>query len=109
MTHLLKTWPGEWESVASGRKTHEVRNCVDRKFVEGDDLILAEWNPAIYHAALGDHGMADEDVVKKAAEQKAFTGRRLLRKVGYVSVAGSWGLPDNLCVFTIHNYGITTR
>lgn len=108
MTHFIKSWPGDFELVANGRKTHEIRNCSDRKFAEGDDVVFMEWNPAVYEAALNDHSMAELDVIRKAAEQKAFTGHRILRKIGYVSVPGSWGLPDNICVFTVKPYGQTT-
>lgn len=87
MTHTLKIWPGSFEAVASGAKTHEIRRQDDRTFNVGDDLILREWEPEV-----SEHGPTGNG---------AFTGRRILRKITYVSIPGSWGLPDNLCVFSM--------
>lgn len=96
MTHLLKTWPGEFEAVRRGDKWHEVRKS-DRNFQQGDSLILAEWNPAVFEAEM----QSRPDMPKEDAERKAFTGRKLLRVVGYVTKAGSWGLPKDVCVFSL--------
>lgn len=58
--HELKTWPGYFALVASGRKNFEAR-VNDRVFREGDTLILREYNP----------------------DTKEYTGRSVRRKVGY--------------------------
>lgn len=61
MTHDLKIWPEYFQAVKSGIKPFEVRKD-DRTFLEGDVLLLREWNP----------------------DTKAYTGRELRRKVTYV-------------------------
>lgn len=83
MTHQLKTWTGEFDAVTEGRKTHEVR-VNDRGFSVGDLLMLREWIPQ------------GEDMKKGS-----YTGRSLMRKITYITPAGAWGLPDNLCVLSI--------
>jgi ASC-1-like (ASCH) protein len=104
MTHFLKTWPPSFELIRVGRKTHEIRSCDDRKFTEGDDVVLMEWDPARYEAMM-EALKTDPDQVKveKEATRLAFTGNNMLRKVGAVSVAGSWGLPLNICVFSVRS------
>jgi hypothetical protein len=85
MPHVLKIWPGEFEAVAEKRKTHEVRRN-DRDYNAGDLLVLKEFVPA------------GEDLTKG---EGAFTGRVVLRRVTYVTPAGSWGLPTDVCVLSI--------
>jgi len=97
MTHHLKSWPGEFAQVQSGAKCHEIRNCDDREFTKGDDVVLREWNPAVYEEN-------EPCVGREAAEKRAYTGREVLRRITYVSKAGSWGLPSNICVFSIKPY-----
>lgn len=87
MIHHLKTWPGNFEAVLSGEKKHEIRNCEDRTFLANDFAILEEWTPEVTEAGPTGNG--------------SYTGRRTMRKITYVSVPGSWGLPLNLCVFSI--------
>lgn len=101
MTHFLKVWPGSFEAVILGTKRHDIRRCDDRKFLVNDFVVLEEWNPAIYMESL--KNSQEHDPVKAQAEatKAAYTGRRILRIISYVSVAGSWGLPSNICVFTI--------
>lgn len=41
--HELKTWPIYFNQIKSGNKTFEVRKN-DRDFMEGDRLILKEWD-----------------------------------------------------------------
>lgn len=76
--HTLKTWPAEFAAVLSGEKRHETRRA-DREFSVGDVLRLREWDP----------------------EREAFTGRECERVITYVTSAGSWGLPADLCVLSI--------
>ena len=78
MTHQIKTWPGEFEAVRTGRKCHEVRRN-DRGYCVGDFLILKEWNPA--------------------TEQ--YTGRAVLRRVTYLTPSCAWGLPKGICVMSL--------
>lgn len=44
--HRLKTWPQYLSAVITGEKKFELRKD-DRKFEEGDYLILEGWNPDI--------------------------------------------------------------
>jgi hypothetical protein len=88
MTHQLKSWPGAFEAVLSGTKTHEVRHA-DRDYSVGDSLILREFVPSgandvTTHESLG-----------------IYTGRQVLRTVTYITTAGSWGLPPDVCVLSI--------
>lgn len=78
MTHELKTWPVPFEAVASGFKHHEVRRP-DRDFHVGDRLLLREWRP----------------------DTGEYTGRELIVGVSYMTRAGEWGLPDDVCVMSI--------
>jgi len=56
-----KIWPEYFDKVASGVKRFEFR-VADFDLAEGDTLVLEEWNP----------------------KTKAYTGRTLEKKVGYV-------------------------
>lgn len=44
MTHALKTYPEYFKDIQDGKKTFEVRKD-DRKFMEGDKILLQEFNP----------------------------------------------------------------
>ena len=83
MTHQLKIWTGEFEAVADGRKTHEVR-VNDRGFAVGDALVLREWIP-----------------IGNDLKEGSYTHRSALRYVTYITPAGAWGLPGNICVLSI--------
>lgn len=91
MTHNLKTWPGEWEAVATGKKKHELRQA-DHDFKVDDSLILREFMP--YFAA--EDGQPILDAEGHTTGQ--FTGRNLLRRISYITRGGSWGLPADLCI-----------
>ena len=56
-----KIWPEYFDLVVSGKKKFEVR-LADFDVKEGDTIILEEWDP----------------------KTKAYTGRRMEKKVGYV-------------------------
>lgn len=58
--HHLKIAPVYFEAVSEGRKTFEIRDCTDRDFMEGDVVILKEWD-------------------------QHYTGRELSANIGYVS------------------------
>lgn len=105
MTHDLKSWPGSFQAVASGHRKHEIRKA-DRNFSVGDSLILREWNPAVFEKAMREHateGMPESKVkqLKQEAITRAYTGLSLLRKITYISLAGSWGLPADICILSI--------
>ena len=59
--HELKIWPIYFEAVSNGSKTFEVRKN-DRNYLEGDRVILREWNP----------------------DTEKFTMRQMSFKIGYV-------------------------
>lgn len=46
VTHVLKTWPEYFKSIADGSKPFEVR-FNDRDFGVGDYLILQEYHPRL--------------------------------------------------------------
>lgn len=83
VTHDLKTWPEMFQAVLDGRKRHEIRRA-DRPFAAGDVLRLREWSPRPFIASGGD-----------------YTGREQMVRVTYLTPAGAWGLPGNLCVMSI--------
>lgn len=78
MTHTLKCWPAEFESIASGDKTAEVRRN-DRGFNVNDTLYLREWDP----------------------RTGRYSEREMLASVKHVVLGGEWGLPPGLCVMSI--------
>ena len=92
MIHDLKCWHEPFEAIFDGRKTYEIRGVRDRDFHVGDRLRLREWVPRV---ALDptDFGFIDKG---------SYTGRDLTVEVTYISAAGTWGLPDDLCVLAIH-------
>lgn len=81
--HVLKTWPEPYIAIVHGRKHHEIR-VDDRGYAVGDVLHLKEWEPNPSGRNVGQ-----------------FTGRECNVVVTYVTAAGSWGLPSNLCVMSI--------
>lgn len=76
MKHTLKIWPEPYKAVLSGEKRYEVRKA-DRPFSVGDLVELREWDPA-----KGD-----------------FTGNSAIVLITCLTAPGTWGLPDDLCVF----------
>lgn len=93
MTHQLKIWPGSYVAVISRERLHEIRNTKDRTFTKGDTVILREWVPDDVEQA--------EDGVHIEVNAGHYTGRQVIRTITYVSLPGSWGLPSDLCVFSI--------
>lgn len=63
-----KIWPEYFQEILNGKKTFELR-LNDFEIAEGDTLVLKEWDP----------------------NKKAYTGKKLERKVGYV---GKWKIDD---------------
>lgn len=78
MIHELKCWPGPFAALLDGSKRHEVRRA-DRPFVAGDRLRLREWDPG----------------------SQEYTDRELTLRVTYLTPAGQWGLPDDVCVMSV--------
>jgi hypothetical protein len=78
MIHELKTWPGPFAGVFSGKKKHEIRKH-DRVFDVGDVLVLREFDPT-------------DDV---------YTGNEIQVNVTYLTPPGQWGLPNDVCVMSI--------
>lgn len=73
----LKIWPEIFEAVISGKKRYEVRSVKDRVFHIDDEVLLNEYEPTL----------------------GVYTGRNFLVKITYITQAGTWGLPDNICIF----------
>lgn len=60
-------WPESYEKVLSGEKTYDLR-LADWVIEAGDTIVFREWNPAT----------------------KAYTGRTMERRVGYVGKTKDW-------------------
>ena len=73
-----KVWPEYFQKILEGKKTFELR-LNDFDIVEGDTLVLKEWNP----------------------KTKDYTGRVLERKVGFV---GKWKIDDLAPFFSRKSY-----
>lgn len=78
MHHELKIWPEPFKAVFNGTKLYEVRKA-DRPFAVGDTVVLKEWNP----------------------QTASYTGFWIKTDLTYLTPAGSWGLPVDMCVFGI--------
>lgn len=80
MIHKFKIWPEPYEAVIRGYKKHEVRRQ-DRPDVvtAGDELILEEWDP----------------------RERSYTGRAVIVAVTYATPGGSFGLPEDVRVYSI--------
>ncbi len=87
MIHELKTWPIPFEAVTNGTKTHELRKA-DRPFAPGDVLYLREWVPPTWARNLN-------------GPPSGYTGREQYVRVTYVTRAGEWGLPEELCCLSV--------
>ena len=78
-THELKTWSEYYTNILLGEKTFEVRKN-DRDFQKGDILILKEWNNEI----------------------NEYTGKSIVRTVGYILHGGQFGIEDGYCVMQLN-------
>ncbi len=83
MTHELKTWPEQYQALIDGRKTHEVRRA-DRPFHIGDVLYLREWQP----------------------DMERYTGRESFWTITWMTNAGTFRLPADVCVMSIKRNGL---
>lgn len=92
-THHLKSHPRYFQAAAVGRKPFEVR-VDDRHFVEGDVVVLHEWDPA-----RGKKRQAD-----------GYTGRELRGRVTYIMHSGDAAVPgvlhEKYVVLGIHWVGV---
>lgn len=43
-THIVKSWTWLFEAIASGTKTHDIRDMSERDYAVGDEMVLREWN-----------------------------------------------------------------
>lgn len=78
MIHTLKCWPEYFYVVWDGDKRHEIRKA-DRPYAVGDKLQLREYDP----------------------DTQRYSGRWVQVLVTYLTAAGTWGLPADLCVMSI--------
>jgi hypothetical protein len=76
--HRLKTVSPEFRKLLAGQKTHDIRKN-DRCFKTGDEILFEEWDFDGQH----------------------YTGNQVLCRVGHVTYAGEWGIPEGLCVMSI--------
>jgi ribosomal protein S17 len=76
--HDLKILPGLFKDLIEGRKRHEVRKF-DRDFKTGDTVTLHEFQP------IG----------------QTYSGRTSAWVIGSVTQPGTWGLPDDVGVFSL--------
>jgi len=82
--HRLKSWPGEFEALIQGEKSHEWRKN-DRDFACGDTLVLCEW-----------------DNVKET-----FTGRVQTVVVTHINHGPAFEIPEGFCVMSIWPIEVT--
>lgn len=75
--HALKIWPLYFAAIVTGEKTFEVRRN-DRDFKVGDTLELLEYTP--------DDG---------------YTGRSVMKTVGYICHFSDIGLPKEFIVMSL--------
>lgn len=80
MHHQLKCWPEPFEAIATKRKLFELR-LNDRGFLEGDSVLLKEWEP----------------------KTCTYSGRWIFCRVGYVLYGPCefGGLEAGYCIWTI--------
>jgi len=77
--HELKCWPEPFAALLTGEKVHEVRKA-DRDFRVGDTLRLREWSKG-----------------------QAYSGREHRVTISYITNAGEWGLPADVCVLSVQS------
>lgn len=87
-THSLKTWPGYFDDLASGKKTFELR-LNDRDFKVGDTLLLHCWCPAT-----GKYVKSREGFVLT-----------LVRDVTHILHGGRFGLEEGYIVMSLKEIG----
>ncbi len=93
--HYFKTWPEPFAAAAVEIKLHEIRK--DDRPVRprpGDLLVLQEWTP---------HDSDCPECMSKSPEHEPgdYTGRELRRRVTFVTIPGTWGIPNDIYVMSI--------
>ena len=78
MHHKIKSWPGQFQAVLNGDKRHEVRKF-DRGYLQGDYVTLQEWDPST----------------------EEFSGREVQVIIYNITQPGTFGLPEDVGVFSI--------
>ncbi len=78
VSHVLKTWPDQFQEIENDHKVHEFRRN-DRFFTTGDLILLREFRPA------GEH----------------YTGRWRVVRIMAISRGPEWGIPEGFAVFSI--------
>ncbi len=78
--HRIKSQPGPFWLAWIGNKKHEVRKF-DRKYEISDVVELYEFDP-------------------DKPEDKRVTGRELIVRITDITDPGSWGLPEDVGVFS---------
>ena len=87
ITHELKIWPEFFSQVRGGRMKFQIRRA-DRDYLVGDELLLREWDKAVYDRLLSlEHEQPPEEVLERFS-QAAYTGRELRVRVDYISLRG---------------------
>jgi Domain of unknown function (DUF3850) len=76
--HELKCWPDPFKAILFFNKKHEIRKA-DRDYKVGDALYLREYDP----------------------KTGVYTGATIQALVTYLTPAGEWGLPPDICVMSI--------
>lgn len=93
MEHELKTLPEYFQAVKRGEKTFELRRD-DRPYAVGDTLLLREFDPDRWYAALAHVGpvRTGRDYAREVAkvDDAAYTGDSLRVLVTYVLRGGPW-------------------
>ena len=85
-THILKTYPDEWDAVENGYKRVELRSNEDRKFNIGDTVYLVRQIEAKRDAAFDPTCMP------------------LCFDIEHIVRGGCWGLADNVDAISIPDY-----
>ena len=89
--HILKIVPPYFDSVASGRKTMELRKD-DRGYAVGDTLILREWDPdARVRVPATSLNVLEMD--NAAIDAQRYTGREVRVTVTDITRGESWLQP----------------
>lgn len=101
-THKLKTWPEPFRAILDGRKRHEFRRDSDRIFMEGDTLVLQEFDPCVDCKATGH--MPEKTYMRCNScrgEKGKYTLRELRCEATYISRHPDYGMPQGFVAMTI--------
>jgi hypothetical protein len=102
MRHELKTWPGGFEAIIRGEKSHEIRPA-DRDFKVGDQLFLREWAPDHLHGCEWETDGRCRLCRRAIGEPMRgdYTGREALVDVTYITPEGRFGCPMGYVVMSV--------